>query len=124
MIILSSTKFEIGAVSFYFATNVIFGRCANGLMVRAHCQQYFANDLFGRTGLKAVHGKFSMNDEGYRRQLMALKLEHRDLDDAIAALRAVGSTDQLQIARLKKKKLGLKDQIMRLEDQLIPDIIA
>jgi hypothetical protein len=65
-----------------------------------------------------------MNDEGYRNQLLVLKLEHRDLDDAIAALRMVGSTDQLQIARLKKKKLILKDQIMRLEDELIPDIIA
>jgi hypothetical protein len=65
-----------------------------------------------------------MNDEGYHNQLLALKLEHRDLDDAIAALREVGSTDQLQIARLKKKKLILKDQIMRLEDDLIPDIIA
>lgn len=92
--------------------------------MHANQRQNFANDLSGRTGLKALHGIFCMNDEGYRHQLMALKLEHRDLDDAIAALRAVGSTDQLQIARLKKKKLGLKDQIMRLEDQLIPDIIA
>lgn len=124
MFILSSPKFWIGPVSFYFATNVILGRCCNDLNVRAHPQQYFANDLSGRTGLKALHGIFCMNDEGYRHQLLALKLEHRDLDDAIAALRAVGSTDQLQIARLKKKKLGLKDQIMRLEDQLIPDIIA
>jgi hypothetical protein len=65
-----------------------------------------------------------MNDEGYRNQLLLLKLEHRDLDDAIAALRAIGSADQLQIARLKKKKLILKDQIMRLEDELVPDIIA
>jgi hypothetical protein len=65
-----------------------------------------------------------MNDDGYRAQLELLKVEHRDLDDAIAALRLLGTTDQLQIARLKKKKLVLKDQIMRLEDQLIPDIIA
>ncbi len=65
-----------------------------------------------------------MNDEGYRNQLLGLKLEHRDLDDAIAALREVGSSDQLQIARLKKKKLILKDLIMRLEDELIPDILA
>ena len=65
-----------------------------------------------------------MNDEGYRNQLLLLKLEHRDLGDAIDALRAVGSSDQLQIARLKKKKLILKDQIMRLEDELVPDIIA
>ena len=65
-----------------------------------------------------------MNDEGYRTQLQHLKIEHRDLDDAIEALRSKSNIDQLQIARLKKKKLVLKDQIMRLEDQLIPDILA
>jgi hypothetical protein len=65
-----------------------------------------------------------MNDEGYQHQLEQLKVEHRDLDDAINALATKPVVDQLQIARLKKKKLGLKDRIMRLEDQLIPDIIA
>jgi hypothetical protein len=65
-----------------------------------------------------------MNDEGYQQQLEQLKIEHRDLDDAIQALAAKPIVDQLQIARLKKKKLVLKDRIMRLEDQLIPDIIA
>ena len=65
-----------------------------------------------------------MNDEGYQQLLEQLKVEHRDLDDAISALREKPMVDQLQIARLKKKKLGLKDRIMRLEDQLLPDIIA
>ncbi|MCF8471485.1 MAG: DUF465 domain-containing protein [Sphingomonadaceae bacterium] len=65
-----------------------------------------------------------MNDDGYQQQLAQLKIEHRDLDDAIQALSAQTLVDQLQIARLKKKKLILKDQIMRLEDQLVPDIIA
>jgi hypothetical protein len=65
-----------------------------------------------------------MNDEGYQQLLEQLRIEHRDLDDAIDALRAKTVVDQLQIARLKKKKLSLKDRIMRLEDQLIPDIIA
>ncbi len=65
-----------------------------------------------------------MNDEGLRAKLEELKLEHRDLDDAIDALRMRTVVDQLQIARLKKKKLTLKDQIIRLEDQLLPDIIA
>jgi hypothetical protein len=65
-----------------------------------------------------------MNDDGYQQQLAQLKIEHRDLDDAIQALTAQTLIDQLQIARLKKKKLVLKDQIMRLEDQLVPDIIA
>jgi hypothetical protein len=87
-------------------------------------QTDFADDLLSRTSLWRLDGYYRMNDEGYRNQLLALKLEHRDLDDAIAALRMVGSTDQLQIARLKKKKLILKDQIMRLEDELIPDILA
>jgi hypothetical protein len=65
-----------------------------------------------------------MNDEGYQQLLEQLKVEHRDLDDAINALRDKAMVDQLQIARLKKKKLVLKDRIMRIEDQLLPDIIA
>ncbi len=59
-----------------------------------------------------------------RKRLEALRIEHRDLDAAIDALTASGATDQLQIARLKKRKLRLKDQISQLEDYLIPDIIA
>lgn len=65
-----------------------------------------------------------MNDEGYQQLLEQLRIEHRDLDDAINALGRQPIVDQLQIARLKKKKLALKDRIMRLEDQLVPDIIA
>ena len=59
-----------------------------------------------------------------RKRLEALKIDHRDLDAAIDALTAAGSTDQLQLARLKKRKLKLKDQIALIEDYLIPDIIA
>ena len=58
------------------------------------------------------------------KRLESLRIEHRDLDAAIDALTAAGSTDQLQIARLKKRKLRLKDQISLLEDALLPDIIA
>jgi hypothetical protein len=57
-------------------------------------------------------------------QLGRLKQEHRDLDTAIEALEQMVAGDQLQIQRLKKRKLHLKDQINRLEDQLTPDIIA
>ncbi len=59
-----------------------------------------------------------------RKRLAMLRVEHRDLDAAIDALTAAGSPDQLQIARLKKRKLALKDQIAMLEDYLVPDIIA
>ncbi len=65
-----------------------------------------------------------MNDEGLKSQLVTLKLEHRDLDDAIHALIELGSKQQMQIARLKRAKLAKKDQIVAIEDQLIPDIIA
>ncbi|MFA7595331.1 MAG: DUF465 domain-containing protein [Novosphingobium sp.] len=65
-----------------------------------------------------------MTEQEMRKRLEALRIEHRDLDAAIEALSASGSSDQLQIARLKKRKLLLKDQIAILEDYLIPDIIA
>lgn len=65
-----------------------------------------------------------MTEEEMRKRLEVLRIEHRDLDAAIAALGAAGTPDQLQIARLKKRKLRLKDQIMMIEDYLIPDIIA
>jgi hypothetical protein len=57
-------------------------------------------------------------------KLVRLRQEHRDLDSAIEALLAVPAPDQLQVARLKKRKLKLKDEIALVEDSLIPDIIA
>ncbi|HEX8240386.1 MAG TPA: DUF465 domain-containing protein [Allosphingosinicella sp.] len=57
-------------------------------------------------------------------RLVRLRQEHRDLDAAIEALRISPASDQLQLARLKKRKLRLKDEIALLEDQMIPDIIA
>jgi hypothetical protein len=69
-----------------------------------------------------------MTEEELRKKLELLKTEHRDLDAAIAALteaaRNNAEGDQLQIARLKKRKLRLRDQIAIIEDTLLPDIIA
>ena len=65
-----------------------------------------------------------MNEEEMRKRLESLRIEHRDLDAAIDALSAANRPHQLQIARLKKRKLRLKDQIALLEDHLLPDIIA
>jgi hypothetical protein len=59
-----------------------------------------------------------------RIKLELLLREHRDLDDAITALDAEGRADQLTLRRLKKRKLHLKDEITRIEDELTPDIIA
>jgi len=58
------------------------------------------------------------------KRLEVLRVEHRDLDAALSALIAGGAADQMQLARLKKRKLRLRDEIVSLEDQLIPDIIA
>ncbi len=65
-----------------------------------------------------------MDESEIQRRLELLRIEHRDLDAAISALLVTGSSDQLQVARLKKRKLKLRDEISALEDQLIPDIIA
>lgn len=65
-----------------------------------------------------------MDDKELQARLEALTEEHRDLDTAIEALRTLPGHDQIQLARLKKRKLRLKDDIRQLHDQLLPDIIA
>ena len=64
------------------------------------------------------------NDEAIQARIAELRQAHQDLDAAITALAVDPSPDQLRIARLKKQKLALRDQISRLEDRLTPDIIA
>ncbi|WP_149894228.1 YdcH family protein [Roseibium aestuarii] len=64
------------------------------------------------------------DDQELRMELARLRQEHRDLDAAVQALSLTGSADALQLQRLKKKKLSIKDRISALEDQLFPDIIA
>jgi len=65
-----------------------------------------------------------MDGSQIAKRLETLKIEHRDLDAAILALIGGGAIDQMQLARLKKRKLRLRDEIAMFEDQLIPDIIA
>ena len=69
-----------------------------------------------------------MTEQELKKRLEALRSEHRDLDAAIHALSEAGAKsgmmDQLQVARLKKRKLRIRDQIAVAEDNLIPDIIA
>ena len=64
------------------------------------------------------------NDEALQQKLVELRQEHADLDAAIVALQSVPQPDQLLIARLKRRKLALRDQIARIDDQLTPDILA
>ena len=62
--------------------------------------------------------------EAQERELERLRQEHRDLDAAILALEQVGTPDQLQIQRLKKRKLLIKDRVAEISDRITPDIIA
>ena len=64
------------------------------------------------------------NLEDLRRQLAELRTEHRDLDDVISRVSEELPFDQLRLQRLKKRKLALKDELARLENTMIPDIIA
>jgi len=65
-----------------------------------------------------------MDKEEIKHRIDELKLEHRDLDDAINLLKEKPFVDELQVRRFKKRKLKLKDEILQLESKLIPDIEA
>jgi len=65
-----------------------------------------------------------IDDDSLKARLAQLREEHRDLDAAIDAMTGSGAGDPLASRRLKKRKLALKDEISRIEDQLLPDIIA
>jgi hypothetical protein len=65
-----------------------------------------------------------LNVEALKARLAELKTEHRDLDDVIARIVERAPFDQIQLQRLKKRKLMLKDQISKIESELLPDIIA
>jgi len=68
--------------------------------------------------------KFIDQQEAIKLKLFELRTDHRDLDDAIHQLAEAPYIDQLQLSRLKKKKLELKDSILKLESKLIPDLNA
>jgi hypothetical protein len=63
-------------------------------------------------------------DPAIRKRVLELRQEHYDLDASIRAVEISPQPDQLLVARLKRRKLALRDQITRLEDQILPDIIA
>ncbi|HEX3883422.1 MAG TPA: DUF465 domain-containing protein [Stellaceae bacterium] len=65
-----------------------------------------------------------LDAEALKAKLATLRSEHRDLDDVIARVSDLAPFDQLQLQRLKKRKLALKDHISKIESELLPDIIA
>ncbi len=88
-------------------------------MVRIAAARYQKDRL-----VDEAKGRGAVSREDMMRRLELLRVEHRDLDSAIAALVDSGGGDQMQIARLKKRKLRLRDEMSMLEDALVPDIIA
>ena len=75
-------------------------------------------------GLSAAAAMKDEDERELKTQLARLRQEHRDLDAAIEALHNAPGSDLLQVQRLKKRKLVLRDRIIQVEDQLTPDIIA
>ena len=65
-----------------------------------------------------------IDEQAIQRRIVELQVEHRDLNDVIARLASISGHDELQLRRLKKKKLQIKDQILQLQIQLVPDIPA
>ncbi len=82
----------------------------------------FQLKAFGRT--QQNNDVQNIEIQGFQRQLAELESEHRDLDEVISRLTDGTPINQLQIQRLKKRKLNLKDEISRLHAKLLPDIIA
>ena len=74
--------------------------------------------------LGGENSMYGQDLEAIQRRLEELRLEHRDLDDVINRLTSDPTADQLQVRRLKKRKLLLKDSIVKLESELIPDLNA
>ncbi len=88
----------------------------------------YGESFSARDSLLANYSR-SMDEDGdeierLRQRLAELKSEHRDLDDVIARISDTAPFDQIQVKRLKKRKLMLKDQIAKMESNLLPDIIA
>ena len=65
-----------------------------------------------------------LNQELLRKKLDEIRLEHRDLDDVIHRFHMTGGIEQMQMQRIKKRKLRLKELILKIENELIPDILA
>ena len=75
--------------------------------------------------MKVIGVKMNDNEESSLRDtLLKLRNEHREIDKEISSVQTTAGADSLEIQRLKKKKLSIKDKIKQLEDQLLPDIIA
>jgi hypothetical protein len=106
----------------YGAVNRLLPNETRGVKPAPHA--FFPSSRICERRQDRSHTMQRQNDRDLREQLVKLRTEHRELDEEIVALETSGTADQLLIRRLKKKKLGLKDQITAVEDQLLPDIIA
>src|SRR5579862_5973849 len=110
---------------------LFFARRGNHGTVKPACIMLYFTWLAGGTSTAACscNSRYAslamdLDVEALKAKLAALMVEHRDLDDVIARIAERAPFDQLQLQRLKKRKLALKDQISKIESELLPDIIA
>src|SRR4051812_25499298 len=99
-----------------------FGSAAHQICTAAR-RRFIVLAISGEERGRPMEGNHSAAQDPESR-LAVLRTEHRDLDSAIDALRTMTASDDIQLARLKKRKLRLKEEIAQLEDMVIPDIIA
>jgi len=78
----------------------------------------------GQPPIRPMDGMTTLDAEAVARRIVELQVEHRDLDDAISRLSIQSGVDELQLRRLKKRKLQIKDMLVQLQMQLVPDIPA
>jgi hypothetical protein len=116
-------RWQVEGISCCTAARAGLRRLARHLRFGAYSAAHFALSTRSGRGTMAVDLTAAEKAE-FEAELARLKEEHRDFDFAIEALEQMVAGDQLQIQRLKKRKLALKDRITFLEDQLTPDIIA
>lgn len=96
----------------------------NAIIPVACVPYYLARFPRGRGGKQQAVAMNDNEEVALREQLARLQQEHRDLDTAIDALVSSPGSDLIQVQRLKKRKLVLRDKIRQIEDQITPDIIA
>jgi len=111
-------------VELYRETPERLGRYERRLASRRHMPAATAPPAYAMLRRLSHQPAMDLDTEALKAKLAALKTEHRDLDDVIARIIERAPFDQLQLQRLKKRKLMLKDQISKIESELLPDIIA
>ena len=116
----------LGAVATFLRGPAVWLKRSGRRLYLGHGPVYYSSSEFCRPGRPiGGSGCATMRDEeSIKRRIAELQLEHRGLDAMIAAIGEQARFDELQLRRLKKRKLQIKDSILLLQMQLVPDVPA